>query len=1195
MPYASVPTTDDSFAPEKPAIHVKSQFWARWANLVLHLGLVLVHLTLLIIGSRRLEHSITFPVEQQTTVSFWTTAISTTIGTVYCSCLVFLTQRLALRFGTGSQRSLTVVHDGYSSWRGVGSAFGVLYNQFTLPASVLQSLTILLYLGGISILHITIPATLSVRTFDSSVSRDVTTIGLPEFNSSNITSSYLFMATFPAHFLPWVGNLKESQTIGLFNSTLYEALQDTNLGPGIANVSAVGINISCGYVPTESVNITAVDPFQFTFSLTPIGLEQPVGPIFQTDPLSARAGTVQILSQGLATLTPKNSIVIWTTLEVLDSYGNTGNPVMVNGAKDKNNATINHIQVLQCSKSTVAQSVVIDTETGIVNDSPIYPDIYNGQSRWQSRLDMNFTPQDSTLLGGDVWSQMPTTRTYISDYFNVIEENLMQYLNIDPLSNSTISLQLHDIENGLSSIMATIFWIGGHIPPDSIALRSTAANISGVVTPAYLPPVLAAGTTTVQLASIRVRLNVWSGLGTSVILLVLVVCFTVAVRKPVDHSVGPGLLRAIRWSQKHEENLDFVDNVRHPTELNLREAGLDFILTAGAQETHSVQPKTLHLDSGPSLRSSSFANWSKVRCIILHIVLVLLHAILLWMWVAKKDHQIVFQLGDEGTVSVWYKVLSTAIGTSYYSILLYTTQTQAISHAINTHQSLTSIHDRVLSWSGLGSSVATLRQQLAIPASVSAVLAIFGYLTLISVLHITTPALVSVETFNLTVPSQVAIEGLPQLPDSDHETTISYLQNDAEFMGYLSTLDISQTIGLFNGTLYDTLTDVYPGSSLINVSAMGFEVTCGYLPGVVALEGHNNISFGQFGWIEAAITGLDVVTTRAMDSGQMLASGQMLGSLPDPGLSDSIVVYTTNEVLDSSGNSGFPVDLPQVAGTDVNALQFLQCRRYLVNQSAQVDPSSRTIVPTTLTPVIYQTEANWLSFEDLPASTNSGSSLINSSSWAAILPGLRGSGFWIGPLYPTWGDAFLMEELELRPDMGNGILASNRTLYLHEIENALSKLISSVFWMAGHIRPPPLTMKYGFANASLSFANSLLVPMSLNLQKPPLLEQQNITLSYTMPAGRLDLNPLAVSIGLGASLMLLALAITVYGTSDIRTPPSSLKSMGVLQTIWVFRHHPELSEILDDMEDPTDHGLRAAGMVKVRLLDVERSEEKAIS
>jgi hypothetical protein len=44
--------------------------------------------------------------------------------------------------------------------------------------------------------------------------------------------------------------------------------------------------------------------------------------------------------------------------------------------------------------------------------------------------------------------------------------------------------------------------------------------------------------------------------------------------------------------------------------------------------------------------------------------------------------------------------------------------------------------------------------------------------------------------------------------------------------------DSSNTIGLFNGSLYDSLTNIHPGSNIANVSALGFNITCGYVPGV---------------------------------------------------------------------------------------------------------------------------------------------------------------------------------------------------------------------------------------------------------------------------------------------------------------------------------------------------------------------------
>jgi hypothetical protein len=77
---------------------------------------------------------------------------------------------------------------------------------------------------------------------------------------------------------------------------------------------------------------------------------------------------------------------------------------------------------------------------------------------------------------------------------------------------------------------------------------------------------------------------------------------------------------------------------------------------------------------------------------------------------------------------------------------------------------------------------------------------------------------------------------------------------------------------------------------------------------------------------------------------------------------------------------------------------------------------------------------------------------------------------------------------------------------------------------------------------------------------------------------------LQVSISLGASILLLIL-VFVFSLGEDRSNPS-ITSMGFLQIIWVFEHHPELSNVLEQVKDPTDHNLRAAGMVKVCLLDL---------
>jgi hypothetical protein len=58
-------------------------------------------------------------------------------------------------------------------------------------------------------------------------------------------------------FLPWIHNLNE--TLGLFNGSLYEVLQDDSLGSGSAKVSAIGFNVTCGYLAGTNTHILRED------------------------------------------------------------------------------------------------------------------------------------------------------------------------------------------------------------------------------------------------------------------------------------------------------------------------------------------------------------------------------------------------------------------------------------------------------------------------------------------------------------------------------------------------------------------------------------------------------------------------------------------------------------------------------------------------------------------------------------------------------------------------------------------------------------------------------------------------------------------------------------------------------------------------------------------------------------------------
>jgi hypothetical protein len=103
---------------------------------------------------------------------------------IYSSLLVFVTQVLAMRRSLRIRQTLTATHDNAAAWAGIGSATVRVWNQKAHSTSIISVLSAFLYLGNISILHITIPTLFSLQSFNSSPSFPVITHGLPALNLS---------------------------------------------------------------------------------------------------------------------------------------------------------------------------------------------------------------------------------------------------------------------------------------------------------------------------------------------------------------------------------------------------------------------------------------------------------------------------------------------------------------------------------------------------------------------------------------------------------------------------------------------------------------------------------------------------------------------------------------------------------------------------------------------------------------------------------------------------------------------------------------------------------------------------------------------------------------------------------------------------------------------------------------------------
>ncbi|KAJ7795064.1 hypothetical protein B0H14DRAFT_3496455 [Mycena olivaceomarginata] len=213
-------------------------------SLVLHSLLVGIHLALLAIWARGLEHRITFSLDNQKTVNFRITAIANTVGTIYAAALVFVTQRLWTRRSLRADQTLTATHDSAAAWTGIGSALSQLWSQRTTSGSVIGVLSVFLYLANILVLHITTPALLdSFSRVNWSDLNDAFTAILKLVLSDYVTGSL--------YFLPSI--LGSNTRLGLKDGTLYDVV-NINSGVGNVTVDATGFDITCGYL--TDVNIT---------------------------------------------------------------------------------------------------------------------------------------------------------------------------------------------------------------------------------------------------------------------------------------------------------------------------------------------------------------------------------------------------------------------------------------------------------------------------------------------------------------------------------------------------------------------------------------------------------------------------------------------------------------------------------------------------------------------------------------------------------------------------------------------------------------------------------------------------------------------------------------------------------------------------------------------------------------------------
>ncbi|KAH7925781.1 hypothetical protein BV22DRAFT_407129 [Leucogyrophana mollusca] len=208
----------------------------------LHGVLIALHLCLVAVAIRHLEHSVVMAVTPNTNTLTGVLSVSLqAFYTLYSALLIYTTQRVSFSRTLFQRQSVAAIHDTTGAWVGLGAAFDSLWQQTKIITSPLKILAVTTYLLCITTLHISSSSVLQLQNFNSTVSASVTTVvGWPD---PSVDMSKFDWPTVTS-IVPSIGQLAGLTSAGLFNATVYDIL-GANTGIGNVTVNATTIKTSC--------------------------------------------------------------------------------------------------------------------------------------------------------------------------------------------------------------------------------------------------------------------------------------------------------------------------------------------------------------------------------------------------------------------------------------------------------------------------------------------------------------------------------------------------------------------------------------------------------------------------------------------------------------------------------------------------------------------------------------------------------------------------------------------------------------------------------------------------------------------------------------------------------------------------------------------------------------------------------------
>ncbi|KAJ7614504.1 hypothetical protein FB45DRAFT_1110285 [Roridomyces roridus] len=1160
--------------PRPQPAEMKSSHQRSLLSLSLHLALVVIQIVLLVVWQQGWEHRVVFSADHELFVARLVKGVLTPFITLYCALLVFVMQSLALRRDLYKRQLLTAMHDNADAWSGLGSAMVRLWQQWDVPASPIGVLSALTYLASILVLHTAFPGVAAPQFLLVNQSIPISTQSLPAFDLSGVDENdrQTFLnaagqyAGASLSFLPF---LTPSNTLGLHEATLYDVL-GPNAGTGPVRVNATGFNISCGYIPDTAYNTTAQ-------SINVSGTEYFLG-ITDTDVITTVGLTPE--SRSPISITFPSPAVFYTTIPVLDSNNNTAPWINLNGFGAQ------AVQVFRCSLGLVEQTVFVDAQShNLTSDTP---SIEKGTSTWvpfSGRLDdlSSAAFADGTSGFLDIWegwySVMPEAEAppllsaeSTNVGLSVADMALLQQLQLYPF-NTTLrsSVYLHEVENQLAKIVASMFWTLGHAP-------TTSASTS---LPQPFNVSLLAGQAVVSGPMVQNRLDfniisIVQCLVASLVLLALSLRFSClgpreahTTKTKID---SLDVLQSIWLYRDHPELAASLEQVQVPTDLNLRRAGMmrvqlidgtapmrEMLKEFGEMsEDADVSLSETKYPPGKQERERRGSTWKSDLVLslvstILHSGLVLIHLILAVLCGMGLEHRITFSLSQQSFVAWLISTLATVFITIYTAGLLFLTQTLSIKHNLRKTQTLTVTHDTVAAWRGIGSALTSMFSHTP---SLSAVVPVFMYLGGIFILHISSPGLLTVQTFNSTLPAPVQTQSIPNFAFSGYDSSsiearldplhspLLYARGTFFYLPFVNSS--SPTLGLEGGTLYDVLSSPDPGSATSSglgtaiVDSVQLNMTCGYFADPVVNSTPGKITILGLDYTPA-YTDIGIISTLQYvpDANSVPANFSAENVTGSP-FTSSALFYSTVPISDSAGNTGPLVDISGIQGLDgVAKIQIFGCSLSLVNGSVTVDSQSRLLSNEQ---AVQKDSSVWSPFQSTKAeSKNAYDVLVNDwESWYIAMPDSN------SPQIVDQADSEIT------------------------FEDALAELVASMYWTLGHMPPIP-----GFAPASLEPNGPPLVEVSLL--------QRNAVLSSVNFEATLDANMSFIILGMVVSTVLFLLSLQFSVFRNPSRDEEVISGMGPLHIIWLYRNHPELEAELKQVINPTTAKLREAGMVPTRL------------